>query len=569
MRGARLSWLLAASACTASPSKSATAPAPPDEVTYLLAVARGEGVTASALVRRVDDDVGAELPESWTDADEAWILGFTDDELERIPLVPSAEPARAAGDRDALLAAPAWQVHGVIEAGAATLAVDGVPPPELTVAGLPACPQVYGPDSYADVRCRVDRCVAPIQQEGCDIAIDEFSCEIGFDVRLDGRGNPVDNGSCETGPDHEGARSVVQCDDPPATRCPIHLYDGLEPIAGRVETATVYAVEARPVNDEPYEDTGFLSGLAVLEDRVVVAGHGGAAEPLICPAMANELTFFDRSDLSRIKTTTVGRCLRELVAAEDRATFYMIYGTHPFVQFAEVDADGEILREVARVTNGGREYGRIVLTGGDAVFLERSVAAGVDTVVAVDLESFTVTATDFSDAPPRRLSDVYPFQPGQILIAERDRGVVVRFDVGTGAIVDETPLCEGAKHPEAIFSDGRFAFALGNGDRSSLSVIDLSSISAPCVLAKYFAGFADTRVPVGIVGDRLWVAARRFEREEDVGRAVLAAYDPSRESFLAGALDLGPGLPTHAVLVDDVIYVVLAWSGHLVRVRDL
>ncbi len=521
-------------------------------------------------MRRSDDaDVGAELPESWADAKEAWILGFTDDELERIPLVPSPEPARAAGDRDAVLAAPAWQVHGAVESGAATLEVDGVPPPELTVAGLPACPQVYGPDSYADVRCRVDRCVAPIRQVGCDVSIDEFPCEIGFNVRLDGRGNPVDDDSCEIGPDHEGARSVIRCDDPPAMRCPLHLYAGLETIPGRVETATVYAVEARRVNDEPYEDTGFLSGLAVLQDRVVVAGHGGAAEPLICPAMANELTFFDRSDLSLVATTTVGRCLRELVAAEDRATFYMLYGVHPFVQFAEVDAEGRILREVARVTDGGREYGRIVLTGGYAVFVERSVATSVEAIVAVDLASFTVTATELSEGPSRRLQDVHPFHDGEVLVADRDQGVVVRFDVTTGAIIDETPLCEGAKHPEAVFSDGRFAYALGNGDRSSLSVIDLSSISAPCVLAKYFAGLADTRIPVGITGGRLWVAARRFEREEDVGRAVLAAYDPSRESFLAGALDLGAGLPTHAVLVDDAIYVVLAWSGHLVRVRDL
>lgn len=570
-----ISAALLVGACTASPTRSATAPAPPEDVTHVLAVARGEDVFASAIVRREDvDEVGAELPDAWDRADEAWILGFTDDELDRIGLVPSAQPARAAVGSDPLLAAPGWQVHGVVAEGSVTLTADGVAPPSLTVDGLPACPRTYGPDSYADFRCRPRPCVAPIVQDGCRISIDEFGCELGVEGTLDGRGRPTFAARCETTEVGDASRAEIICEDPPGADCPIHLYAGLEALAARVETATVYDVEASPIEDAPWEDAGFVGGLAVLRDRVVAAGYRGVPLTLPCPDLDSELVFFDRDDLQRIGDAPIGRCVREIVASEDRTTIFGLIGSNPGVRFVELDADGNLLREVARDPgwNGPTEYGRIVLTGGYAVFLEhfiRETLVSTENVVSVDLSTFTVTETTLPQEPDARPMDVYPSSPGSVFVADVGFNRVVEYDVQTQTFGEQYALCRGAKNAESIFVDGRVAYALGVGVDSVLSVIDLASTSSPCVLARYFVDDADTRLPLGISGDRLWVAAHAWGESPPLGRAKLLAYDRTREAFLPGSVDVGAGLPTTGVQVDGAFYIVLAWSGQFVRVTDL
>ncbi|MEQ9499346.1 MAG: hypothetical protein RIT81_20850 [Deltaproteobacteria bacterium] len=567
--------VLFVSACTASPTRSATAPAPPEDVTHVLAVARGDDVFASAVVRREDrEEVGAELPEAWDRAAEAWILGFTDDELDHLGLVPTAEPARAAGEFEPLLAPPGWQVHGIVADGSVTLAADGVAPPSLTVAGLPPCPQIYGPDSYADFRCRPRPCVAPIVQDGCRITIDELACELGVDGTLDGRGRPTFAARCETTEEGDAPRAEITCEDPPAADCPIHLYDGLETIAVRVETATVYDVEATPIDDAPWEDAGFVGGLAVLQDSVVAAGYRGAPLTLPCPDLESELVFFDRDDLSRIGDAPIGRCVREIVASEDRTTIFGLVGTNPGVRFVELDAEGNLLREVARDPGwaGPTEYGRIVLTGGYAVFLEHFIQetlVSTENVVAVDLSTFTFSETTLPQEPMARPMDVYPSSPGRVLVADVGFNRIVEYDVGAQSFGDQYSLCGGAKNAESLFVEGRVAYALGVGVDSVLSVIDLATASSPCVLARYFVNEANTRLPLGFAGGRLWVAAHAQGEPAPLGRAQLFAYDPAREAFVPGSVDLGAGLPTTGVQVDGAFYVVLAWSGRIVRVTDL
>lgn len=74
---------------------------------------------------------------------------------------------------------------------------------------------------------------------------------------------------------------MVECPDPLSTAaCQIHLYEGLEELGGAVLTSVVYSVEPRYFPYDEYEDRGFLSGIAVLDDRVVVAAFGGNELPL-------------------------------------------------------------------------------------------------------------------------------------------------------------------------------------------------------------------------------------------------------------------------------------------------
>ncbi len=323
MRAVAPALLLAA--CTANPSRSATAPAPPDDVAWVLAIAEGEDVTASALVPREDlDDVGAVLPEGWASGERVWILGFTQAELDAIPWTPSEEAARAAGANDFLLPTPSWRVSGAIDGGAATLAADEGHPPDVTVAGLPACPDVYGDDAFADVRCRGKACVAAIEQRGCAFSVDFTGCEIDVRGTLDGRGAPVfaADSECEVSADRDGPRSVVECPDLSNTTCQVHLYDGLEPLVAPVQTATVYDVEPAYIELDTFEDLGYLGGLAVLDDRVVVLGFGGRQNQIPCTGLSAELTFLTREDLAPIRTSTTVTCLRDIVASHDRTTFF-------------------------------------------------------------------------------------------------------------------------------------------------------------------------------------------------------------------------------------------------------
>ncbi len=539
----------------------------------MLAVAVGTGVRASALVAREDfEDVGAVLPDGWADGEEAWILGFTQAELDAIPLAPTARAATAAGPGDYVLPLPAWQVHGAIEEGAASLVVDGVAPPELTVEGLPECPPVFGADSYADVRCRPRACVAPIRQEGCRVTIDEFGCEIGFEIALDGRGRPTFEGSaCEPTAERAGSFASIDCPDPLSNaRCPIDLYDGLDPISGEVLTATVYSVEHRFFPNDLFEDTGYLSGLAVLDDRVVVSGFGGAELTHPCPNLASALHAFRLDDLEPIGTSTSVVCLRELVAAEDRATFYALYGGLEDVRFGEFDRAGRMLREVARPTRGTALYGPIVAhaDGRYATFVEQIFGTAREQVVTIDLDTFGISAVDLPNEPTALPSAVAAFMGEDVVVADRSLNRVVVVDVASGDVEGEFPLCGGAKKPEAIYADGNAVYAFAKEDNSALSVIDVANGTAPCVLARPFIDHVDTRTAVGRIGDAFVVAGRTFDPavEFDTGRAVVLTYLPEREAYRAGALDIGFGLPTRAAVVDDVIFAILPWSAHVVRV---
>jgi hypothetical protein len=568
--------LLLVAACTASPSRSATAPAPPGDVAYLLAVI-GDAVEASALVPREDqDDVGAALPDAWTDGEDVWILGFTQAELDAIPWTPSDAPARAAGPSDFVLPSPAWRVRGSIEDGAAELTPDDGAPPELTVPGLPACPAVYGDDAYADVRCRPGACRARIEQRGCVIELDPIWCELEVRATLDGRGAPTfgEDSACEVLVDREGPRSVVECPDISNTRCQVHLYDDLEPISGEVIVTEIDDVEPTYFDDEAFEDFGFLTGMTVLDDRVVVVGYDGGTPQLPCVDLPTELTFLRRDDLSFIRTSTTVGCLREVVAAPDRASFYGIYGSGTDVHFAQFERDGTIRRDVLRISPEPMrqpEYRRIVLHDDDryASFIELFAGSRNEYVVTVDLPSFTITDALVSDNEAARPYDLAGLDGGNVLLADRELNRIVLFDAVNGGEEGEFLLCDRAVHPESIFTDGRTAFTIAHEDDSSLVVLDLASSGAECGVAKPFVDHFDTREVVGFLDeDTLVVLARTIDPLDEavLGRAAVVFYQRGRDAFRPAFLDLGRGRPRHGQLVDGVLYATLPYTAEVVRV---
>ncbi len=155
-----------------------------------------------------------------------------------------------------------------------------------------------------------------------------------------------------------------------------------------------------------------------------------------------------------------------------------------------------------------------------------------------------------------------------MLIADRELNRVVQFDVVRGEETSEFQVCDPAVHPEAVFADATAVYALATGDDTSLSVLELASGGANCVVAKPFVAQLDARQPVGFVGDELVVTARTLDLtdETEPGRAVVTTYRREREAFRPGLLDIGFGVPRHARLVDGALYATLPWSGHVVRV---
>lgn len=570
------SALLLVAACTASPSRSATAPAPPEDVTWLLAVAvEGDAIKGSPLVARERlDDVGAVLPEGWASSEEVWILGFTQAEIDAIPWTPSDAPARAAEADDFLLPIPAWRVRGAIEGGEALLEPSPDAPPMMTIEGLPACPAVYGEASFADVRCRSQACVAAIEQRGCAISIDRTGCEMRVEATLDGRGEPVfaPSSGCERQADRDGPRSVVECPDVAETRCSIHLYDALDPIEHPVETAKVYEVEAMYINAVPFEDLGYLGGLAVLEDRVVVLGYGGRINQIPCADHPSELVFLTRG-LEPIRTSSTVACLRDIVAAPDGQHFFGLVADKPTTRFLELDREGVVLREVERPSpepNRAPEYRRIVLHGEGryASFLEFHGGSRVERLITVDLVTFALTDAVIGDEDSVRPYDFAGLEGARVLIADRENNRLVPYDTIRDAEDVETPMCDRAVHPEAVFVDGVVAYALGTGDDTALSVLDLPSRGERCVVAKPFVAQLDAREIVGFFGGDLLITARTLDLRDETrpGVAVLTSYLPDREAFRPGHLELGFGMPRHAQLAGDALYLTLPWSAEVVRV---
>lgn len=262
-------------------------------------------------------------------------------------------------------------------------------------------------------------------------------------------------------------------------------------------------------------------------------------------------------------------CLRELAAAEDRQTYYGLFGRHLDVRFGEFDRDGNLLREVVRPTSGVTYYGRIVVhtSGRYATFVEQSFDTNEDAVVTVDLETFTVSEVRPSDAKSLP-ADVAAFGDARVVAVDRSKDGILLIDVDRRAVLDAFPICGGAKKPEAVFVEEELAYALSTEDQTMLSVVDLEMASSSCRFASPFAGPLDARFPLGFVDGALVVVGRRFDEriDFDTGRALLTLYLPDRDAFLPGALDIGFGLVTRAVLVDDVVYAILPWSAEVVRV---
>ena len=273
----RCALLLLLAGCSAGATQSATAPLPPDDIEWIVAVAQSDdGLVASPPIRRGDRrEVGAQLPDTWGRGSTGWLLGFTAAQLDSLSL--DGAPARAAAPHEPILPPPAWLASGEIVDGAATLEVSASAAPELYVPGLPACPPRFGPDTLVDVQCRSFPCRAVLERSGCRVRLEPTGCELGFEATLDGRGNlAFEDQQCTTLAARAGPAIALSCVDPPQSRCSIGLYEAEEPVEATIERVVLYDVDPQPFVREGFEQDGYVSGLAVLDDRVVVAGYGGA-----------------------------------------------------------------------------------------------------------------------------------------------------------------------------------------------------------------------------------------------------------------------------------------------------
>ena len=599
LRAAALHLLF--SACSVPRTLILSEPELPADATWvaILAIGDDDGLLGSTgLVARTSGGASYLFPTTNEPPQTYEVVAFRDEQLN--PLHPPQPPELLRG----LLTTPrvdgpplptpifarrySPQEGSLAEVGPA-------PTRPLTAPWLPDCPQLVGPGRTptVDASCSAAACYARVQQNGCQLELDLEVCALGrVQARVDGAGSLREVeapgvGTCEAIASRAPAVTSLACVDPRGQRCSIDLYDQLNPPPLEVHTATV--VEVEPIYSEQRRPvSGYLVGMVVLEDQVVVVSRGPMfRKALECegPAVQAELVYFDQDAMRVLRRVPAPYCVNAAGPDPTQPNGLILAFGEGDHRVARCDALGDCSEQIALGDGLGLEPDHRALAIADAgagrIALNYQADSPDGTPSAVTARIVSLDARTLSEplvSPPITRTGNRIGVPmlgafdGRLATIDVDDEVLRVYDARTleesGRYELRARCTRGAgSAPSLVLHDPRTGrIVLPNTDGDSPTMITLKDdLSDPCAQANFpiFSGSAWAAAP--------WVNPSTFlvavTTRDRVERTALAIYSVEENRFWPGASEeyAGPGSWARTD-AQGRVWMIFPTTGKLMRV---
>jgi hypothetical protein len=575
-------------ACTLSPSRIVVGPDPPEGIDLVAVIAEdgdGRAVGAAGLSRAFEP---LRLPDEIDGAAFIRVVGYATADLAGLVL-PDGDlesGLHRAEDGDPILPSSRWHVGGALSRDGRAELFE-LPParPLVTADWLPPCPILLPvPTTLVDSSCTVGPCAIDAVQTSCEVSITgtDSECTLELAGSVDGRGRVFFDG-CAPADTHDGAAFSVDC-APGTFRngvCNLEVYASVvEPPIAAIGRALFEPYRAETAGDEVVLG-GYLSGLEVLGDEVVVASFDGQfVEGTACPGEARgRFHFLDRDTLAEVHTATAPYCVRDLARHPTRRQFFAVFGSP--LRLGRFDGDGRLLeaRDVPFPAGNVAAPLRLLvhrMSPHVSVLVEAlpdrddyvAVFSGRDASLTLEYRTISLRGPDDRGD----LGDIAELDELLLSVLDRRADTIVNVDLTSPPPTYESAdrssfaeACEGIQvkverfrrnptHPEWLM--------ISQGGR--VHAARLESIS-DCVLTRFYGPVADMHDLVFWPPDDDLVLVGLSDRDE-ADTARLALLDRSEDRFLPTSLEIGRG-PIDDMRVDDLgrVFMTLPWSGSVVR----
>lgn len=385
-------------------------PDAPDDATHMavLVLEDGERIASTPLFETDDGPPPMELETDPSSSALVYVAAFRAGEV-RADVDPSAltnAPVRIAGTADAVVGQPGYAWRRTMDDDD----YETLPDPqtfELTSDALPACPTLLpdGQPAFVELSCFAARCPAQPRQLGCSLSLQDQNCGLAFDLEIGPRGGL--SGTCEGATDQpERAVVSVACE-----ACVADVYAApFEPVATVTSRQVVTTDALGAVRSPPMP--GQLPGLAVLDDRVVVASYEQPVDLLACDASTPpaRFLFLDLDTLEEIGSVVGPPCVADLLADASGTGFFAVHGAGE-PRLSHYDAGGAIDDDVElfpQETVDNRPLRMVALEDRIAILLPElepgRIQRGFRLVVAETSPLRVRTVSDENDADIRTTS---------------------------------------------------------------------------------------------------------------------------------------------------------------------
>ncbi len=575
--------------CSLSPARSLVSERLPDDVEYtalLLQDGSGRVLDSTGLVERTSGTpIGVPLPESLERAAFVQLFGFRASELAAVGFEArdATAPITLATPDDPALPAPSYYETSRVFDGRGTLE-GALDPPFITAGWLSPCARlVPGESRLVDSRCHATYCGLVARQSGCVVEIDadDLSCAPGsLAGRLDA-GNRLVVPGCSPATPAPGASAAILCDGIRPFPCRIEILPEAAPPRLVIRTASLISDPEEPPDSLPAVAVGgYLFGLEVFDDRIVVATDDGrAAWSNECSAnVPGRFYFLDPETLQTTGTATSPPCVRDLVRNPGRDELFAVFGPENGRSLGRFAKDGRLLERALIPERPDSEHPLPIVVHR----LSDRVSVAFQNSDGVQLHTFHRTpalAHEWSSQTLENMANHQERDTDVIAILERRTDEIHLLDPtkpdaspnapffpsNAGMGVRFSAVCEniGLRPEQMLYLPGE-GWLLGSRNERTGWIIELSLDGTDCDVIRWFEG------PAEIYDFALWPTDPDLVlagvRNIETGRAYLSLLSRSEERFLTGSVDIGEGAVYH-MRADDRgrVFMTLPWTGDVVR----
>lgn len=552
----------------------------PDLPPTIVAVAVGlgpQGTESWSALERVEGSgpTLTSLPSRPSGSEAVTLLGYTAADLEGLDL---SDGAQIASER-LTYAAPGEPrlpnaSYLAVGSGADRVVLNSAPDaaqPRLTAPWLPDCPSPAGSATRLALSASCDEmpCLAAVEAERCNLRLSSpepcVAPQVDIELRPDGR--PLESTvknfvSCSTA-SVTGALFSLRCRGTGSISCAISAFPRQGPAPVEVELFPLAPQLPRRGSDASVPWEGYLAGLALLSDRVMVASFGEEGQPApTCRNTVGAWYWVDRAAPTVVRTATAPPCMSAVTSIGDRV--YAAYGADR-LSLGEFDREGRLLRHVELSTRSlGLPSADDVATDGSTLyFLTRWPEQTI--IVHVDVATFRVrhqTALETRRAQSMALSGAL------LAVADDDLDALdlvdLRSDLTTVVAYRPDILLSPHKNPGRVLyhrASGRFLNAMVQPDAGVWIVGGKQLVG----VGRYYESYGE---PTALVewGPAEVLVALLLDVPDT---AAFALFDPVGGQFLPGSTRVIGAGQIAAMLADPdgTVWGIAPWTATLVRLR--
>lgn len=433
---------------------------------------------------------------------------------------------------------------------------------------------------FVDLSCDRPTCTASLVQDGCQLRLNIGGCQ-DHDLRaaIDRDGAVIfepsaSAGTCVAGAPKEGSFLGFRCTS--ATYgCDFDLY-------AQVDRSEDFDLGVVVIDDRPYRPpnrnidhflnyifplAGWLGGMTLLEDEVVIVKHGRYEDPTcaVKTSTAASFVFVDQRSLIFLSEAPAPACAIDLARDPTGDGFIAGYGGDvPTVGL--FDRRGTLIRS-ATIAAGPANFLVDLETSGNVLYV---------LISSLDADSF-VTTFDLPSLKPRRTSlkfdhrarALMPVLPGGVAISDGARNGIrlLDGDLNDYGVVQLVSDRGNSNDPGTLLldPDSGLLMIASTGTLSALWVLDPRTTEA---VRGQGVAYEQPAVPWAIAklrGSRMLagLTARNDQRD-----ALLGLFEVEGAHFLPGMVPIGHGV-IRGLLPDTRgnYFALLPWEGRLVRIE--